>query len=286
MGRFALARAAGPPRAGERSRARGCVRSAPSDVWPPWARSIAAIALVAIILFGGGDGGYTVKATFINARPAREGQPRPGRRRGDRLGAGHRDHRQRPGRGHDRRSTGRERPAAARARTRAIRQFSQSGIANRYVDLDFPPQLLGARRSRTAGDAAGTDTTTQVDLDQLFNTLDPETRARRSRTSSRARPTSSGQGRRRPTRASSTSTPRSRPRAGCSASSTATRRCSSASWSTPRGWSPRWPSARRPLGAGRQPQHHHPRAGQPEGGARRVDRACCRRSCAAPTRPS
>lgn len=57
-----------------------------------------------------------------------------------------------------------------------IRQASQSGIANRYVDLQMPP---GNARSRTIEDGGVIDadnTTTSVDLDQLFNTLDPETR--------------------------------------------------------------------------------------------------------------
>ena len=66
-------------------------------------------------------------------------------------------------------------------------------------------------------------TTTAVDLDQLFNTFDPETRKAlqgvirgSARAVSRARASSS-------TRASPTSTRRSPPRAACSASSTATR---------------------------------------------------------------
>ena len=58
--------------------------------------------------------------------------------------------------------------------TRAtIRQFSQSGLANRYVDLQMPAHS----ESIPDGGRIGADrTTTAVDLDELFNTLDPETR--------------------------------------------------------------------------------------------------------------
>jgi phospholipid/cholesterol/gamma-HCH transport system substrate-binding protein len=60
--------------------------------------------------------------------------------------------------------------------TRAIiRQASLSGVANRYVDL----QLGGADQPNIKdGGALGTDSTqAAVDLDQIFNTFDPKTRA-------------------------------------------------------------------------------------------------------------
>jgi len=60
--------------------------------------------------------------------------------------------------------------------TRAIiRQTSLSGVANRYVDL----QLGGARGARIPdGGVLPTDSTeAAVDLDQIFNTFDPKTRA-------------------------------------------------------------------------------------------------------------
>ena len=59
--------------------------------------------------------------------------------------------------------------------TRAeIRQFSQSGLANRYVDLKLPPNTDDTIPD---GGVIDTDkTVTQVDLDELYNTLDPETR--------------------------------------------------------------------------------------------------------------
>jgi phospholipid/cholesterol/gamma-HCH transport system substrate-binding protein len=60
--------------------------------------------------------------------------------------------------------------------TRAIiRQASLSGVANRYVDLQLPP---GDRTATIppGGVIGQGETTTAVDLDQLFNTFDPKTR--------------------------------------------------------------------------------------------------------------
>jgi phospholipid/cholesterol/gamma-HCH transport system substrate-binding protein len=60
--------------------------------------------------------------------------------------------------------------------TRAvIRMASQTGIANRYIELDLP----GGPKGETipnGGHIESDATTTAVDLDQLFNTLDPPTR--------------------------------------------------------------------------------------------------------------
>jgi phospholipid/cholesterol/gamma-HCH transport system substrate-binding protein len=55
-----------------------------------------------------------------------------------------------------------------------VRQASLSGIANRYVDLRLAPQ--SARPIEDGGVIDDTATTTAVDLDQLFNTFDPDTR--------------------------------------------------------------------------------------------------------------
>jgi phospholipid/cholesterol/gamma-HCH transport system substrate-binding protein len=55
-----------------------------------------------------------------------------------------------------------------------VREASLSGIANRYVDLRIPP---GNAKPLSSGQVIGTqDTTSAVDLDQLFNTLDAPTR--------------------------------------------------------------------------------------------------------------
>src|SRR5438128_2913245 len=62
--------------------------------------------------------------------------------------------------------------------TRAtVRQFSLSGVANRYVDLDLAPgNTTGANRIPNGGVIPVSDTTTAVDLDQLFNVFNPTTR--------------------------------------------------------------------------------------------------------------
>ncbi len=55
-----------------------------------------------------------------------------------------------------------------------VREASLSGIANRYVDLRLGPATGAAIRS--GGTLGTTETTSAVDLDQLFNTLDAPTR--------------------------------------------------------------------------------------------------------------
>ncbi|MBV9425743.1 MAG: MCE family protein [Solirubrobacterales bacterium] len=54
-----------------------------------------------------------------------------------------------------------------------VRQASLSGIANRYVDLRLGPATAPAIPDN--GTLGTEDTTSAVDLDQLFNTLDPAT---------------------------------------------------------------------------------------------------------------
>jgi phospholipid/cholesterol/gamma-HCH transport system substrate-binding protein len=55
-----------------------------------------------------------------------------------------------------------------------VREASLSGIANRYVDLRLGPASGG--KIRNGGTIRTQDTTSAVDLDQLFNTLDAPTR--------------------------------------------------------------------------------------------------------------
>jgi phospholipid/cholesterol/gamma-HCH transport system substrate-binding protein len=66
--------------------------------------------------------------------------------------------------------------APLRRGTRAIiRQASLSGVANRYIDLQLPPGTQ-TQTIRSNGVIGQGETTTAVDLDQLFNTFDPSTR--------------------------------------------------------------------------------------------------------------
>jgi phospholipid/cholesterol/gamma-HCH transport system substrate-binding protein len=55
-----------------------------------------------------------------------------------------------------------------------VRQASLSGVANRYIDLRMAPQR--AEKIPDGGVIEQDATTTAVDLDQLFDTFDPETR--------------------------------------------------------------------------------------------------------------
>ena len=55
-----------------------------------------------------------------------------------------------------------------------VRSQSLSGIANRYVDLDLPTHPDG-KTIASGGTIGQADTTSEVDLDQLFNTLDKPT---------------------------------------------------------------------------------------------------------------
>ncbi len=55
-----------------------------------------------------------------------------------------------------------------------VRQASLSGVANRYLDLRMPP--ASAPDLPDGATIPETQTTTAVDLDQLFDTLDPPTR--------------------------------------------------------------------------------------------------------------
>jgi phospholipid/cholesterol/gamma-HCH transport system substrate-binding protein len=58
--------------------------------------------------------------------------------------------------------------------TGVVRQTSLSGIANRYISLQLGPN--SAPELEDGATIASARTTTPVDLDQLFNTLDPQTR--------------------------------------------------------------------------------------------------------------
>jgi phospholipid/cholesterol/gamma-HCH transport system substrate-binding protein len=56
-----------------------------------------------------------------------------------------------------------------------VRQASLSGVANRYVDLQLPDGTH-SKTIDSGGVIQQSDTTTAVDLDQLFNIFDPKTR--------------------------------------------------------------------------------------------------------------
>jgi phospholipid/cholesterol/gamma-HCH transport system substrate-binding protein len=137
---------------------------------------VAAIVVVAILLFAGG-GGYSVKARFENAAQLVPGnQVEIG---GTPAGSIDKIRITDSGQAEVTMTvddTYKPLPLDTQA---VIRQASQSGIANRYVELELPPGRKDGRKSATIPDGGTIPigrTTTTVDLDQLFNTLDPDTR--------------------------------------------------------------------------------------------------------------
>src|SRR5437763_5665867 len=134
---------------------------------------VAAVIVVGVILFASG-GGYTVKATFLTANQLVNGNQveldgtpvgsvkdmalTPNGQAVITLGI-----------------DGAHSPLPEGVQA-AIRQASQSGIANRYVDLTMPTNPDSRPKIPSGGQISVDNTTTSVDLDQLFNTLDPPTR--------------------------------------------------------------------------------------------------------------
>jgi phospholipid/cholesterol/gamma-HCH transport system substrate-binding protein len=138
---------------------------------------VLAIVLVAVLLFAGG-GGYTLRARFQNAGQLVKGNliqvggTPAGTVSGIKITPdGQAEVEMSVDDGYN------PLPQGTRA---VIRQSSLSGIANRYVDLQLPPGNRTTGKQMTlpnGGLIPITSTTTSVDLDQLFNTLDPPTRA-------------------------------------------------------------------------------------------------------------
>jgi phospholipid/cholesterol/gamma-HCH transport system substrate-binding protein len=133
---------------------------------------IAAVALVAIVMFGG-SGAYTVKARFQNAGQLVKGNQVQvgGRTIGHVTDIALTD-------SGDAEVTMRldDKDVAPlhQGTSATIRATSLSGIANRYVSL--APGRSDAPEIADGGSIASDRASAPVDLDQLFNTLDPETR--------------------------------------------------------------------------------------------------------------
>src|SRR3954465_136336 len=135
---------------------------------------VAAVVLVGFIIFGGASGGYTVKAYFQNGNQLVKGNQVE--LNGTPIGSV-KDLAITPN-GQAQVTIGVEGkyaplPSGVHA---TIRQASQSGIANRYVELQFPPSNSSQQKIPSGGAITADKTTTSVDLDELFNTLDPPTR--------------------------------------------------------------------------------------------------------------
>jgi phospholipid/cholesterol/gamma-HCH transport system substrate-binding protein len=130
-----------------------------------------AAALAALLLFGGGDG-YTVTARFINASQLVKGNPvQTG---GVKVGSVTDIRITDDGQAEIGLEVSDDYAPLRRGTRAVIRQFSQSGLANRYIDLKLGP--AGGTPIPDGGRIGIDETASPVDLDQLFNTLDPATR--------------------------------------------------------------------------------------------------------------
>jgi phospholipid/cholesterol/gamma-HCH transport system substrate-binding protein len=137
---------------------------------------IAAIAVAAWLLFGGGGGGgYTVTAHFQNAAQLVKGNlVQIG---GTKAGSVKDIDVTPDGQAEIKLSIEDDFAPLRRGTTATIRQASLSGVANRSVDLQMPPGDKDDTGEIPDGGEIGVDKTeTAVELDQLFNTLDPPTR--------------------------------------------------------------------------------------------------------------
>ena len=129
------------------------------------------VVVVALLMFGGGSA-YTVTATFNNAGQLVRGNyvevaGRPiGKVKSIKLD----DNAQ----ARVELSVGSGFDPLHEGTTAVIRASSLSGIANRYIELHPGPD--SARKIEDGGQISADKTQAPVDLDQLFNTLDPKTR--------------------------------------------------------------------------------------------------------------
>lgn len=56
-----------------------------------------------------------------------------------------------------------------------VRSYSLSGVANRFISLNIPPDDRAGEEIETGGLLTQNETVSEVDLDEIFNTLDDET---------------------------------------------------------------------------------------------------------------
>jgi phospholipid/cholesterol/gamma-HCH transport system substrate-binding protein len=133
---------------------------------------VAAAVLAALLLLGGGGGGYTVKARFQNASQLVKGNLV--QVSGQSVGKVKKIDLTRDGQAEITMSINGDYAPLRRGTRAIVRQASLSGIANRYVDLTMPAQ--SAAEIPDGGVIEQDATTSAVDLDQVFNTFDPDTR--------------------------------------------------------------------------------------------------------------
>jgi phospholipid/cholesterol/gamma-HCH transport system substrate-binding protein len=132
---------------------------------------VAAILLVALLMFGGG-GGYTITADFQNASQLVNGNlvEVGGRQVGKVTDISLSSN----GQAQVKFTVDGDFSPVHEGTVAVIRSNSLSGIANRYVSLTLGPS--DADPIPDGGTIKGDQTQSAVDLDQIFNTLDPATR--------------------------------------------------------------------------------------------------------------
>jgi phospholipid/cholesterol/gamma-HCH transport system substrate-binding protein len=135
---------------------------------------IVAAVLVGFVLFGGG-GGYTVNAVFENGGQIVKGNlvEVAGVKAGSVKGISITPQ----GQAKIKMSIDGAYAPLPQATRAVVRQASQSGYANRYVELQLPGgPSKGQPKIPDGGTLTEAHTVATVDVDQLFNTLDPSTR--------------------------------------------------------------------------------------------------------------
>jgi len=134
---------------------------------------LVAVVVVALLLFGGSGSSYEVTAEFENASQLVKGSQvvvggvPTGSVKDIQLG----DH----GQALVTFSVSDDYAPLSRGTTATIRSYSLSGIANRQVQLTLPPQGQEGAPIPDGGTLSESETVSEVDLDEVFNTLNPRT---------------------------------------------------------------------------------------------------------------
>jgi phospholipid/cholesterol/gamma-HCH transport system substrate-binding protein len=134
-----------------------------------------AVVVIAVLLFAGGGGGHTIKADFINAAQLVKGNlVEVG---GQKAGSVTAINITQDGQAQITLQIDDDYWPLREGTRATVRQASLSGVANRYVDLSLPPgNTTKNNQIADGGIIPISQTTTAVDLDQLFNIFDPSTR--------------------------------------------------------------------------------------------------------------
>jgi phospholipid/cholesterol/gamma-HCH transport system substrate-binding protein len=133
---------------------------------------LVAVVGLAVLLLGSGSGSFKIKARFINASQVVKGDLV--QVSGDPVGKVTDIQLTPDGQAELSLEIDHAYAPLRRGTQLTVRQASLSGIANRYVDLRLPPGKPTAWDEKSVIPA--TDTTTAVDLDQLFNVFGPRER--------------------------------------------------------------------------------------------------------------